>query len=72
MNHANRVIKRPDYQPVQVTEYDPKDSEWLLGKYFDMPEYAETQPAEPFEWALEEMKPSRFGRKQKKGWSNHD
>ena len=62
-----RVIKRPDYQPVQVTEHDQKSGEWLLGRYFDMPEFADTQPSEPLEWALEEIKPSRVSR-SKRSW----
>lgn len=64
-----RLIKRPDRYPgMEVTEHTERDSGYLLASEFGMPEFADTEPPEPLQWALEEVKPSRiervFGRRK--------
>jgi hypothetical protein len=60
-----RVIKRPDPQPFEMKELGPEDSAFYLARDFGMTEFADTQPSEPLEWALEETKPSRLSRNHK-------
>jgi hypothetical protein len=60
-----RVIKRPDPQPIEMKELGPEDSAFYLARDFGMTDFADTQPSEPLEWVLEEIKPSRIDRNKR-------
>lgn len=65
--NPHRLIKRPDYFPgLEVVEHTERDSGYLLADEFGRPDFADTEPTQPAELELLEIKPSRLYNRRSK------